>query len=113
MVNQVHITPPPLSSQSMADLLCTIILLVRGTDARRKQFWAYMCIKPSMAQAFKDAQNSPSFVLEDFGTIIETGDGHEVPSDVQKRMERDYGVRHDYETALKKAIEQVKKKNSA
>lgn len=96
----VNITPPPLSTQSMADLLCTIMLLCRGMGTDGKPFWAYMCIKPSMAQAFKDAREKGRFNLEDYGTILEVGSGDEVPPEVRNRMERDYGVNHGFEDAL-------------
>jgi hypothetical protein len=106
----IHMTPPPLSPQSMADLLCTIIVLCHATHRDRKPFWAYLCIKPSMAKAFKEARDKGNFNLEDFGTIIEWGDGNEVPSAVKQRMERDYGVNHNYESQLLAAIEFHKNK---
>lgn len=109
MTHMVHITPPPLSSQSMTDLLCTIMLLCKGQNIHGQHFWAYMCIKPSMAEAFKKARDSGDFNLEDFGTIIECGVGEEVPEDVARRMERDYGVRHDFEQQLIDAIEAMKR----
>ncbi len=105
MVMMVHITPPPLSSQSMADLLCTIVLLCRGTDMYNRKFWAYMCIKPSMAEAFKKARDEGSFNLGDYGTIIEAGEGGEAPPEVKNRMARDYGVKDDYEGDLMRAIQ--------
>lgn len=91
----------------MADLLCTIILLCRGTGTDGKPFWAYMCIKPSMAQAFKDARDMGTFRLEDYGTILELGEGEEVPAGIKQRMEREYGVNHGYEEELLKSIEAI------
>lgn len=108
MSTPIHISPPPLSTQSMADLLSTIMLLCKGTRKNGKPFWAYMCIKPSMAKAFKDARDKGHFNLEDYGTVIESGDGHEVPPETRKRMERDYGVNHDYENQLLNAIEMLR-----
>jgi len=113
MSTTVHITPPPISPQAMADLLCTIVLLCRGKDKYSRDFWAYMCIKPSMAEAFKQARDSGSMNLADYGTILEAGEGTEVPTDIQQRMERDYGVRQDYEDQLINAIKAAKRKNSA
>src|SRR5688572_19152615 len=106
-MSTINLTPPPLSSQSMADLLCTIILLCRGTGTNGKAFWAYMCIKPSMAESFKEAHAKGPFKLEDYGTILEIGDGSQVPPDVQLRMERDYGVNHHYEDELLKSLDAV------
>jgi hypothetical protein len=77
-----------------------MVLLCRGTDAYQRRFWAYICIKPSMAEAFTKARESGDFVLSDYGTIIEAGEGEEVPADVQLRMVRDYGVKANYEEEL-------------
>jgi hypothetical protein len=104
-MSMVQITPPPLSSQSMADLLTTIILLCRAHHTDGSPFWAYMCIKPSMARAFKEARDSGAFNLEDFGTIIEWGEGSDPSPVIKQRMEKDYGVKHDYENELLNAIE--------
>ena len=109
MSTMVHITPPPLSSQSVADLLCTIVLLCRGKDHYKRDFWAYMCIKPSMAESFKQACDTGRMSLSEYGTIIEAGEGTEVPSDIEERMRTEYGVRHDYEEQLLKAIDESKR----
>ncbi len=103
----IHITPPPLSPQSMDDLLCTIMLLCRGTRPNGTPFWAYMCVKPSMAQAFKEVRDRGGFNLEDYGTILESGAGTEIPPEVQKRMERDYGINHSYEAELLAAAARI------
>lgn len=113
MTTTVHITPPPISPQGMADLLCTIVLLCRGKDKYQRSFWAYLCIKPSMAESFKAARDSGQMNLADYGTILEAGEGAEVPDDVRQRMQRDYGVRPDYEDQLIRAIKEAKRKNSA
>lgn len=111
MTISVHITPPPLSPQSMADLLCTIVVLCRGKDRHKRDFWAYLCIKPSMAESFKKARDAGAMNLIDYGTILEAGEGTEVPESVRLMMERDYGIRNDYEEHLLKVIEQMKRKS--
>lgn len=103
-MNRVNITPPPLSAQAMADLLCTVMLLCRGKQPNGKPYWAYMCIKPSMAKAFKEARDSGKINLEDYGTIIEWGEDEHVPDETQKRMEREFGANHNYEQQLLDAI---------
>jgi len=113
MTTMVHITPPPLSSQSMADLLSTIVLLCRGKDQYKRNFWAYMCIKPSMAESFKAARDSGSLCLGEYGTIIEAGEGDDAPQDIQERMQRDYAVRADYEELLLKTIEEIRRRKNA
>jgi len=111
MVTTVHITPPPLSPQAMADLLCTIVVLCQGRDKYNRNFWAYMCVKPSMAESFRKARESGTLHMGDYGTIIEAGEGSEPPEEVRARMERDYGVRQDYDEQLLRAIETVKRRS--
>lgn len=106
----VQITPPPISQGAMADLLCTIMILCRGTNEKGGACWAYMCIKPSMAKAFKDARDKGAFDLEDYGTIIEHGDGEEPSEEVKRRMEKDFGMNHRYEENLLRAVEEIKAK---
>lgn len=108
---------PPLSTNAgnknvMADLLCTIMVLCRGTNQDGEPCWAYMCIKPSMAQFFKEAREKGAFDLEEYGTILESGEGEEPPEDIKLRMEREYGMNHNYEenilnTAVKQSTEKI------
>ena len=107
-MSNVQMTPPPLSAQALADLLCTILVCCKGQKPDGSHFWAYMCIKPSMALSFKEARDKGNFVLEDYGTIIEWGDGQEVPEDVKIRMIAEYGANSGYESQILKAIEEQK-----
>ena len=104
-MGQVQITPPPLSSQALADLMCTIILLCHARHEDGSPFWAYLCIKPSMAKAFQEARDSGTMDIEEFGTVLEWGEGEEVPPETRAHMERDYAVKHDYEKQLLQAIQ--------
>lgn len=107
----VQVTPPPISQAAMADLLCTIMILCRGMGADGKPCWAYMCIKPSMAKSFKDARDKGAFDIEDYGTIIEYGEGVNPPDEIKQRMEREYGMNHNYEDDLLRAVERIQEKN--
>jgi hypothetical protein len=98
-MSMIQLSPPPLSHTAMADLLCTIMILVRG-EYNGKPAWAYMCIKPSMARAFSEARAKGAFDIEEFGSVIESGDGHEPPADVKQRMEREYAMNHRFEDDL-------------
>lgn len=102
---------PPISQNAMADLLCTIMILCRGTGADGNPCWAYMCIKPSMAKSFKEARDKGAFDIEDYGAIIECGEGAEPPPQVKRRMEREYGMNHDYEDDLLRVIENMEHKD--
>ena len=97
-------TPLPLSTQAMADLLCTLIILCRGKDGLGKAIWAYLCIKPSMASAFKEARERGGFDIAEYGTVIESGEGEEPPANIMLRMERDYAVNHRFEQDLLDAM---------
>lgn len=111
-MSNVHMSPPPLSAQAMADLLCTLLVRCSGVRENGKPFWAYLCIKPSMAASFKEARESDNFVLEDYGTVIEWGEGAEIPADVQRRMKEQYGADPGYEGKLLDAIEAYKAANA-
>lgn len=105
--------PKPIISQNaMADLLCTIMILCRGSNENGKPCWAYMCIKPSMAKSFKEARDRGAFDIEDYGAIIESGDGLEPSDEVKRRMEREYGMNHRYEDDLLRVVENIKSTNS-
>lgn len=96
--------PFTLSPQSMADLLCSLIILCRGRDGLNNPIWAYLCIKPSMAAIFKEARERGGIELADYGTILESGEGEDPPSNIMRRMERDYAVNHQFEQDLLDAV---------
>lgn len=63
-----------------------------------------------MAKAFSDARQKGAFELEDYGTVIEYGEGIDPPDDIKLRMEREYGMNHNYEDELLRAVENIKHK---
>ncbi len=101
----MYIPPKIPSIEIEPDQVCSIMLLTHGLQMNGQPFWAYMCIKSNMAKAFLDAQKRGDFQLEDYGTILEWGEGQNPPKDIAVRMERDFGMRHDYEKMLTKAVE--------
>ena len=108
-MNQAHYSQSTLNQQSVSDLLCTIMMLCHAEHPDGSPFWAYLCIRPSMAKAFADARDSGAPMdLADYGTIIECGEGATVPADIQNRMARDFGARDDYEEQLVSAVEALK-----
>ncbi len=96
--------PPPDEMESAASLM----LLTRGNSEDGIPFWAYMYIRTSMAESFKQARDRGDICIGDYGTIIEWGEGENPPEDIRTRMERDFGMRHDYEDRLLKAIAMLK-----
>ncbi|MFO0390200.1 MAG: hypothetical protein ACK502_10870 [Alphaproteobacteria bacterium] len=110
-MQQLQQSQAALNPQAVSDLLCTIMMLCYAQHPDGSPFWAYLVIRPSMAKAFADARDSGAPMdLADYGTIVETGEGVEVPTEVQKRMARDFGARDDYEDQLANAVEALKAK---
>lgn len=109
----IPIPPAPISNQAMADLLCTIMVLCKGLDKNKQPIWAYMAIKPSMAAGFKEARRKGGVNLADFGTVIESGTGEHPPEDIQRIMERDYGMNHKFEEELLNKVAALQEKASA
>lgn len=69
------------------------VLLVRGEDPEGKPIFAYVGVRADRLTDFMAAQQSGVFYPEEFGIIIEAGEGE--PSDeVREKMERDYGFNH-------------------
>jgi len=97
----------------MADLLCSIMVLCKGSDNLGKPCWAYMCVKPSMAKPFKDAREKGGFNLEEYGSVIEYGQGVEPPDAIKMRMEKEYGMNHHYEDDLLRAVAEIKLKENS
>jgi hypothetical protein len=71
-----------------------VILLVRGeAPTTGAPIFAYVAVRADRAPAFMEAQSSEVFHPEDFGVIIESGEG-EPSAEIQEMMEREYGFDH-------------------
>jgi len=69
------------------------VLLVRGEDQDDQPIYAYVAVRADRLQEFMAAQSTGTFYPEDFGVIVEAGEGE--PSDeVRQRMETEYGFNH-------------------
>ncbi len=69
------------------------ILLVRGENPDGSAIYAYVAVRADKLETFMEAQKSGMFYPEDYGVIIEAGEGE--PSDeVRKKMETEYGFNH-------------------
>lgn len=69
------------------------VLLVRGESPEGSQIYAYVAVRADRLEEFMEAQKSGMFYPEDYGVIIESGEGD--PNEaVRERMERDYGFNH-------------------
>ena len=70
------------------------VLLVRGESPEGAPIYAYLAIRADKLESFMEAQKSGTFFPEDYGIIIETGEG-EPTDDVKARMTKEYGFNHD------------------
>lgn len=69
------------------------ILLVRGESPDGRKIYAYVAIRADRLEAFMEAQRNGLFHPEDFGMVIESGEGEPSP-EVKERMTREYGFNH-------------------
>ncbi len=70
------------------------ILLVSGESEEGIPLYAYVAVRADKLEEFMEAQNSGIFYPEEFGVIVEQGEG--TPSaEVRKKMEVEYGFCHE------------------
>lgn len=69
------------------------ILLVRGENPDGKPIYAYVAVRADKLETFMEAQKSGMFYPEDYGVIVEAGEG-EPSEEVRKKMESEYGFNH-------------------
>lgn len=70
------------------------ILLIRGENTEGGKMYAYVAVRADRLEAFMEAQQSGTFFPEDYGMILESGEGE--PSDeVRARMTNEYGFNHE------------------
>lgn len=71
------------------------VLLVRGEDTEGNNMFAYMAVRADKLPEFIEAQQkSGSFYPEDYGIVIETGEG-EPSLEVRQKMQIEYGFNHE------------------
>jgi hypothetical protein len=69
------------------------ILLVRGESPDGSAIYAYVAVRADKLEAFMEAQKSGMFYPEDFGVIVESGEG-EPTDEIRQKMETEYGFNH-------------------
>jgi len=70
------------------------VLLVRGESPDGKKIYAYLAIRADKLEAFMEAQKQGTFYPEDYGIVIEAGEG-EPPDAVKQKMTKEYGFNHE------------------
>ena len=69
------------------------MLLVKGESPEGTPIFAYVAVRADKLEEFMRAQESGLFYPDDYGVIVEAGEG--LPSDeVRQRMEEEYGFNH-------------------
>jgi tetratricopeptide (TPR) repeat protein len=71
------------------------VLLVRGESPSGDGIYAYVAVRADKLEAFMESQKQPPFFPDEYGIIIESGEG-EPSEEVKQRMTREYGFNHEY-----------------
>lgn len=77
------------------DNISRIIMLIYGTMEHGGPFWCYVAVKPSMYDAFKQAEQNGTLDLYEFGPygeIIVSAEGETPPDDVTIKVAEMYGT---------------------
>ncbi len=69
------------------------VLLVRGESPEGTPIFAYVGVRADKLKEFMAAQEKGTFYPEEYGIIIESGEGDPSP-EIMEKMERDYGFNH-------------------
>lgn len=81
-------------SEQMLAEKTVCVLLVRGESPEGKSIFAYVGVRADKLEPFMQAQKSGMFYPEDYGVIIESGEGEPSPA-IRKKMEEEYGFNHE------------------
>lgn len=70
------------------------VLLVRGESPEGKKIFAYLAIRADKLESFMEAQKAGTFFPEDYGIVLEAGEG-EPSDDIKLKMTQEYGFNHE------------------
>jgi hypothetical protein len=93
-----ELTKLPLPARVIAEKTVTI-LLVRGESPDGEPIYAYVAVRADKLEDFMAAQETGTFYPEDFGVVIEAGEGYPA-EEVRKKMEDEYGFNHEAMTDI-------------
>ena len=71
------------------------VVMVQGNYLMGEPIWAYVAVRLIDLEKFMDAQGKGNFDPEEFGVIVEAGEGLMPPPEVREHMEKEYGFNHD------------------
>ncbi|MGE0754580.1 MAG: hypothetical protein AB7L92_05410 [Alphaproteobacteria bacterium] len=70
------------------------VLLVRGENPEGGKIFAYVAVRADKLEEFMEAQKSGTFYPDDYGMVLEAGEG-EPSEETKKKMTEEYGFNHD------------------
>lgn len=77
------------------DNISRIIMLVYGELDSGGPFWCYVAVKPSMYDAFKEAEGAGNLDLynfDEFGEVVVSGEGEKPPAEVTEKVAEIYNA---------------------
>lgn len=78
------------------------VLLVRGENPDGGKIYAYVAVRADKLEEFMEAQKQGTFYPEDYGMIVEAGEG-EPTDEVKEKMTKEYGFNHEAMLDIKSA----------
>lgn len=81
-------------SEQMLAEKTVCILLVRGENEAGGKIFAYVALRADKMEEFMKAQQRGTFFPEEYGIVIESGEGE--PSEaIREKMTKEYGFNHE------------------
>lgn len=92
--NLPKFTPQQIKS---VDRYVGIIHLVTGKTAKAEDFFAYVCVRPSFYEEFRNKLDKiETLNLEAYGKILYKGFGLRPSEDERRYMEEEFGIDHHF-----------------
>lgn len=92
-----RIKPPSPEQMESMENDSSVIVLSRGRLEDDQPYWAYVAIRPSRFADFMRVSEAGRVVaLEDYGTVVRHGLNYEVPEQVRREMENEFGCDDNY-----------------
>lgn len=71
------------------------VVLIQGNGIDNEPIWAYVAVRLIDMEKFMESQSRGNFDPEEYGVIIEAGEGATPPEEIQTKMAEEYGFNHD------------------
>tara|TARA_B100001971_G_C17959739_1_gene416808 strand:+ start:91 stop:414 length:324 start_codon:yes stop_codon:yes gene_type:complete len=88
------------------------IVLISGTDENSEDIWCYASIEPSKFKAFKEAEESGEFEVEEYGEVLFTGKGTTPPPEIEQKMRDEFGADDEFEDNVGQVIKKLSREIS-